>query len=67
MSVLLKNKIKNSKNRNEIKKKKRIDGTLNYGRWVQVNSYPPLRVFRDDKWRFILENSWVTFTSLQKL
>ena len=39
------------------------NGELNEGRYIQVNHYPPLWVFRDTNWGFILENRWVIFTS----
>ena len=35
----------------------------NEGRYIQCNQYPPLHVFRDENWGFILENRWVIFTS----
>ena len=35
----------------------------NEGRYIQCNQYPPLHVFRDKDWGFILENKWVIFTS----
>ena len=39
------------------------NGDTNEGRFIQVNQYPPLFVFRDENWGFILENKWVIFTS----